>query len=131
MQLSVFATPLKRAVLHLKCPLAAAHSSSYGPAARSRANARYANAHVVLEPDACALRAFDAAALRSRTKNLWLSFAGDSSLRGLYLSLLQQLMDEPGSYSVFDGGADRDRGDRRFDARRAPRRVSCGAQNAA
>ena len=27
--------------------------------------------------------AFDAAALRSRTKNLWLSFAGDSSLRGL------------------------------------------------
>ena len=48
--------------------------------------------------------AFDAAALRSRTKNLWLSFAGDSSLRGLYLSLLQQLMDEPGSYSFFDGG---------------------------
>ena len=36
-----------------------------------------------------------------------------------------------GGASVFDGGADRDRGDRRFDARRAPRRVSCGAQNAA
>ena len=54
-------------------------------APRARANARYANAHVVLEPDACALRAFDAAALdRILSGGRRLLICGDSTARQLF-----------------------------------------------
>ena len=61
--------------------------------------------HFVAARGAGRYAAFDAASLRAAMRGRWLYFNGDSSLRGLYYSLLQQLQ-ATGSYSHFDARGD-------------------------